>query len=117
MKNCKTFARSKQRPTLRKLFSLSPSPIPHLPPPYPTHTHQIKPYLLRLEQKFYYGDIKKYTDICFQSASKMQFLGVKKWYSANIFSGTKQKHVCWKICKVKIFGCFAGAYYFQCQVS
>ena len=59
----------------------------------------------------------KYTGICFQSASSMQFLGVKKWCSANISSDTKQKHVCWKICKVrKVFGCAAGAYYFQCQV-
>ena len=43
----------------------------------------------------------------------MQFLGVKKWCSADNFAGTKQKHVCRKICKVrKAFGCVAGAYYF-----
>ena len=43
----------------------------------------------------------------------MQFLAIKKWCSANIFSDTKQKHVWWKICKVrKVFGCVAGAYYF-----
>ena len=36
----------------------------------------------------------------------MQFLGIKKWCSANIFPDTKQKHVCWKICIVrKIFCC------------
>ena len=36
----------------------------------------------------------------------------------NAFSDTKQKHVCCKICKVrKVFGCVAGTYYFQCQVS
>ena len=34
------------------------------------------------------------------------------------FSDTKQKHVCWKFCKVrKVFGCVVGAFYFQCQVS
>ena len=27
-------------------------------------------------KKVSYGDIQKYTDICFQSAPKMQFLGV-----------------------------------------
>ena len=36
----------------------------------------------------------------------MQFLGIKKWCSANIFPDTKQKHVCWKLCIVrKIFCC------------
>ena len=40
----------------------------------------------------------------------MQFLGVKKWYSANVFSDTKQKHVCWKNYKViKVSGCIARA--------
>ena len=33
----------------------------------------------------------------------MQFLGFKKWFSANIFSDTKQKHVCWKIYEVERF--------------
>ena len=36
--------------------------------------------------------MQKYTDICFQTASRMQFLGVKKWCSATVFSDTKQKH-------------------------
>ena len=39
-------------------------------------------------------NIQKYTGICFQSASRMQFLDVKKWSSTNIFSDTKQKYVC-----------------------
>ena len=43
-----------------------------------------------------YGDIQKYTDIWFQRAWRMQFLGVKKWYSANVFSDIEQKYVCWK---------------------
>ena len=51
--------------------------------------------LLRLWDKMFpYGYIQKYTDICIQSASRMQFLGVKKWCSANDFSDTKQKYVC-----------------------
>ena len=38
--------------------------------------------------------------------------------ACNIFSDTKHKHDCFKICKVRnIFGCVAGACYFQCQVS
>ena len=33
---------------------------------------------------------------------------------ANVLADNLQKHVCWKICKVrKLFGCVAGAYYFQ----
>ena len=43
-----------------------------------------------------YGDIQKYTGIWFQRAWRMQFLGVKKWYSANVFSDIEQKYVCWK---------------------
>ena len=47
----------------------------------------------------------------------MHFLGVKKWYCtiyAIVFSDTKQRHVCWKIFKVKkVFGYVAGAYIFN----
>ena len=39
------------------------------------------------------------TEIYFQRASRMQFLGLKKWCSANIFSDTKQKDVCLKFVK------------------
>ena len=54
----------------------------------------------------------KYTDICFQITLRIQLWSVKKWCSANIFCDTKQKHVCWKICKDrKVFGCFVGKYY------
>ena len=67
--------------------------------------------------KFSYGDIQKYTNICFKSTLRMQFLGFKKWCSAN-YSDTKQKNVCWGICKLgKVFGCVSRAYYFKCQVS
>ena len=76
--------------------------------------HHIKSYYIS-GGKLSHGDIQKYTDICFQSASRRQFLRVQKWCSANVFSDAKQKHVCCKIAEV--FGCVAGACYFQCQVS
>ena len=103
----KNYMRPKPQAALRKLFSL---PSIHSSP---------DKILLRLWNKNILADIQKHTDICFQSASRMQFLGVQKWCSANVFSDTKQeKHVCWKICKVrKVFGCVEEAYYFQCQVS
>ena len=84
--------------------------------------------ILPLKSKSYYlsgtkvflrinEEIYRYTDICIQCASR-QFLAVKKWCSANVFSDTKQKYICWKICKLrKAFGCVAGVYYFQCQMS
>ena len=108
MKNCKTFYEAQTAICFKEI--IQPPPIPNPPPiRYNLATS--------LEQKFSYGDIQKYTDICFQSATRMQFFGVKKWCSPNVFSDTKQKHVCWKICKVrKVFDCVAGAYYFQCQV-
>ena len=44
--------------------------------------------------------LRRYTEIyghllskCFKNA----VLGVKKWWNANVFSKTKQKHVYWKI--------------------
>ena len=87
MKNCKTFYKTQTAATLRKLFRLPPNPLIRLN------------LTTSLEQTFSYGDIQKYTDICLQSASIMQLLSVK--YSANVFCDTKQKHVCWKTCKVK----------------
>ena len=109
MKNCKTFYEPQRVSCLEEIIQ----PPSNLQP----ITHQIKSYHV-FGTKFSYGDIQKYTDICFQSATRMQFFGVKKWCSPNVFSDTKQKHVCWKICKVrKVFDCVAGAYYFQCQVS
>ena len=51
---------------------------------------------------------------CFKNA----VLESQEMLHAIFFSDTKQKHDCFKICKVRnIFGCVAGAYYFQCQVS
>ena len=113
MKNCKIFYEAKTASRIKEIIQPSPQPTPH----------QIKSYYISgtkifLQRYTDYGDIQKYTDICFQSASKMPFLAVQKWCSANVFSDTKQKRVCWKICRVrKIFSCVAGAYYFQCQVN
>ena len=68
-----------------------------------------------LEQKFPYKDIQKYTDICFQSPSRMQFLGVKKWDSTFFFL-TPNKNMFYgkRLCQ-KGFLFVAGPYYFQCR--
>ena len=86
--------RPKQRVALRKLFSLPP-----IPNPSPTKQN----LTTSLEQKFSYGDIQKHTDIFFQSASRMQFFGVKKWCSSYVFSDTKQKNVPGKFVKSERF--------------
>ena len=49
----------------------------------PTREKLLTP--VELEQTFSDGDLQKYTDICFTSASRMQFLGAYKSYSANVF--------------------------------
>ena len=61
-----------------------------------------KSYLVQiLVQKFPYRVIQRFTGICIQIASRMQFLCVNKWCSANVFSDTKQKYVFWKVWKVR----------------
>ena len=75
MKNCKTLCEAQTSSRFKETIQ-----------PPPTHPHQIK-LITSLEQKFSYGDIKKYRD-------KNAVLGVKKWCSAIVFSDTKQKHVC-----------------------
>ena len=65
-------------------------------------------------QKFHYVDIQKYTDICFQRVSSMQFLSVRKWCIAIFLSDTKQKKVYWKTCIVRqVFGCVVGSILFS----
>ena len=54
-----------------------------------------------MEQKCSFRDIQKYTDVCFQTASRMRLLGVKKGAVQMFFFHNKHKHVCWKICKVR----------------
>ena len=84
-KNCKTFYEAQTASCSKEIFQAPPNPLS-------TRLN----LATSLEQKFSDRYIQKYTDICFQSASRMQFLGVQKWRSANVFSKTKQKYVCWK---------------------
>ena len=46
-----------------------------------------------------YGDIRKNTDVCFQSASRIQFLDVKKWCSAKVFLTPNRKMLAGKFVK------------------
>ena len=82
------------------MWKSHPPDFSHFPFENPQPTPPSDEILLRFWKKSFYGDVQQYTDIWFQSASKMQLFGVKKWCSPNVFSNTKQKHVCWKICKV-----------------
>ena len=101
----KHFTGPKQLAALMKLFCV-----------LTTHSPSGK-ILLRLWKKTFFTEI--YRNILTFAFKVLQELGVKKWWSANVVSDTKQKHVCWKTCsKVrKAFGSVAGACNFQCQVS
>ena len=70
MKNCKTFYDTQTASRLQEIIQPSPNPPPS------------DKMLLIFGKTFSYGDIQKYTDICFQSTSKMQSLGVKQWRCA-----------------------------------
>ena len=71
--------------------------------PLPHHFSKPDKILLRLwNKKFFYMEIyRNIQTFFFKSASGLQFSGVKKWCSADVFSDTKEKNVGWKICKVK----------------
>ena len=65
--------------------------------PQPT-LYQIKSYYV-FETKIF---LRRYTEIhgiCFQSALRMEFLGVKKWWSATVFFDTKQNMFAGKFVK------------------
>ena len=103
MKNCKTFYEAQKTSRVNEIIQL-----PSNPPP---SDKILLPLFLR-----------RYTEInghllskCFKNA----VLGVKKRWSANVFSDTKRKHVCCNIFSKfrKGFGCVTTAYYFHCQVS
>ena len=47
-----------------------------------------------LKQKFSYRVVQEYTDICFPSASRMQFLSFQKWCSANVFFLSSTRNMC-----------------------
>ena len=107
IKNCKTFYEVQTARRVKEIIQ----PLHH---PFP----QPDKILHFWRKKISYEDIQKYTDTCFEIASRMRFLDVKKWCSANAFSDTKQKNLGRKICEVReVFGCVARAYYFQYQVS
>ena len=81
MKNCNTFYEVKKTSHLDEIIQPPPN---HLP------SERILLCLF----------VRRYTEInghllskCFKNA----VLGVKKWWSANVFSDNRQKHVCWKI--------------------
>ena len=80
MKNCKTFYEGQAASRVKEIIQ----PLHH-PSSQPDKSS------MSLEQKFSYGDIKKNTNICFQRASRIQFLGVKKWCSANAFLTPNRK--------------------------
>ena len=66
MKNCETFYEAQTASHVKEIVQTSPTA------PHPTRYD----FTTSPEQKFSYGDKQKYTDICFQSASRIQFLGV-----------------------------------------
>ena len=112
----KCFARLKQQPALRKLFShpSNKSFLRFWNKNFPTEIYRNihctkNEEILNGKLHFLCSD----TDIWFPSTSRMQVLAVWKWCSANVFFlTTNQNHVCWKICKVrKVFGCVAGVYF------
>ena len=111
MKNCKTFYETQTASHVKEIVQIPPP----LSPP-----HQIKVYYVS-GTKIFLWRYKKYTDICFQSASRMQFLECSSRASRNgavqMFFLTRSD-VCWEICKVKkVSGCVARAYFFQRCVS
>ena len=102
----KHFTRPKQQAASRKLFRLTPAPPP-----------TIRSYFVFGTKIFLRTYIETYRHLlskCFKNS----VFECQEMMRANFFSDTKQKHVCWKICKVRqTFGCVLGAYCFQCQVS
>ena len=84
MKNCKIFSEAQTMSRLKEIIQ---------PPPIHPPSDKIVLRLLNYVS-YVYEDIQKYTDICFQRASRMGFVGVNKWCSANVISETKEKHVC-----------------------
>ena len=64
MSNCKTFYEAQAASRVKEIVQIRPP----VPPP-----HQIKAYYVS-GTKIFLRSIQKYTDICFESASRMQFL-------------------------------------------
>ena len=94
MKNCKTFYEAQTASCLKEIIQPPPNPQPI---PYQTKSY----YVFRT--KIFLRRYTEHTDIFFQSASRMQFFGVKKWCSSYVFSDTKQKNVPGKFVKSERF--------------
>ena len=107
IKIVKHFTMPKQRVAFRKLFSL-PS----------THPSPNKK-LLRFWNKHFLMEIYRNTQtFAFKVLQECSSWAPRNGAVQIFFSDTKQKHVCWKICKVrKDFGCAGAAYYFQSQLT
>ena len=105
MKNCKTFCETQTVNPLKEIIQPPPTPIPP------------DKILLRLWNKNFLRELCR----SMQTFAFKVLQECSSWASRNgadVFSDTKQTHVCWKICNVrKVFGSVLGAYYFQCQVS
>ena len=96
MKNCKAFCEVQTASRLKEIIQ----------------PHQIRPFCV-FGIKIFLGRYTKIYRHSLSSASRMHFLGVKKWCSANVFSDIKLKYACWKICKMwKVFGSVSGAFIF-----
>ena len=84
IKNCKIFYEAQKTSRLNVIIQ---------PPPTPPHPLPSDKIVLRLFLRINTEIKVQLPSKCFKNA----VLGVKKRWSANVFSATKQKHVCWKI--------------------
>ena len=100
------FTRLKQRVALEKLFSLPPS-----------NPRKIKCYYVFGTKSF----LRRYTEICRHFLSKHFKNGVlecQEMVQCTFFLWLHAETcLCARKLVRKAFGCIAGAYYFQCQVS
>ena len=106
MKNCKIFYEAQKTSRLNEIIQPPPT-RPHPPP----SGKILLSLFLRINTEIKGHLLSK----CFKNA----VFGVKKRWSANVFSSTKQKHVCWKIvCKFRqVFWLCCKNISYQCQVS
>ena len=94
MKNCKTFHEAQTASCLKGIIQSPRNPQPTLYQIKPHYIIEIKIFLRRYAEIYIHYLLLRY----FKNAA---FMSVKKWCSANVFSDTKQKHVCLKMCKVR----------------
>ena len=85
MKNCKTFYDTQTAIRLQEIIQPSPNPPPS------------DKMLLIFGKTFSYGDIQKYTDICFQSTSKMYFMSAGKSLKSEMFLAVLREHIIFNV--------------------